>query len=79
MSPVLDESVSDIEWWFSDYAEFEDFVGIGEQRVMRLAFALKREHSVPGLTINRLLAANGLLHGPRNLKEATKAEGNNNA
>jgi len=65
---MIDESVPGIDWWFSDYASFEDFVGIGDERVLALAEQL----SGAGLTFtaNRLLKANGLPHGPCNTKEA---------
>ena len=65
---MIDPNVSDIDWWFSDYASFEDFVGIGEERVTALAGQL---HGA-GLTFtaNRLLKANNLPHGPCNTSEA---------
>jgi hypothetical protein len=64
---MIDKSVPDIDWWFSDYASFEDFVGIGEERVVALAEQLHGG----GLTFtaNRLLKANGLEHGPCNTSE----------
>lgn len=62
-----DESIPDIDWWFDDYAEFEDFVGIGEKRVLTLAEQLKGRVHI--YLINRLLKANGLPHGPCNSKE----------
>lgn len=64
---MIDESVSDIDWWFSEYASFEDFVGIGNERVLALA-----EQLLGGgltFTANRLLKANGLPHGPCNTSE----------
>ena len=64
---MTDQSVSDIQWWFSDYADFEDFVGIGSQRVLSLADQLR--DAVSPYAINRLLRANGLPHGPCNAKE----------
>ena len=62
-----DTSVPDIDWWFSDYAEFEDFVGIGDERVLALAKRLR----IQGWTFqaNRLLKANHLPHGPCNTRE----------
>ena len=62
-----DLSIPAIDWWFSDYASFEDFVGIEEERVLDLA---ERLHG-GGLTFtaNRLLKANGLPHTPCNTKE----------
>jgi hypothetical protein len=64
---MIDPNVSDIDWWFSDYASFEDFVGIGQERALALA---ERLHG-GGLiyTANRLLKANGLPHGPCNTSE----------
>lgn len=67
--PVKDQTVSDEKWWFSPYADFEDFVGIGEARVKTLAKEL--EGRVSPYVINRLLKANGLPHGPTNTKEGT--------
>jgi len=67
VKPVKDQTVPDDEWWFSPYAEFEDFIGIGEERVKNLAKDLKDR--VSPYTINRLLKSNGLPHGPRNMKE----------
>ena len=64
---LQDESISDIDWWFNDFAEFEDFVGIGEVRVKKLAADLKGK--VHDYVINRLLKANALPHGPCNAKE----------
>ncbi len=64
---VKDESISDIDWWFNPWAEFEDFVGIGEQRVRQLAVNLGNKVSI--YIINRLLKANGLPHGPTNATE----------
>lgn len=63
-----DLSVSDIKWWFSAYSNFEDFVGIGEARVLKLAEQLK-ENGINDCFINRLLKANKLPHGPCNTKE----------
>lgn len=62
-----DQTIPDTEWWDSSYAEFEHFVGIGKERVAALvAFLRDRgEHFVA----NRLLAANGMEHGPRNTVE----------
>ncbi len=65
---MQDESVSDLEWWGSDYAEFEDFVGIGERRVRTLVSGL-RMRGESEFVVNRLLRANGLPHGPCNKKE----------
>ena len=62
MSDIPDE-----QGWFSEYAEFEDFVGIGEERVTKLADNLRGRISV--YLINRLLKANGLPHGPTNTRE----------
>ena len=67
MQPVKDQTVLDDEWWFSPYAEFEDFIGIGEERVKNLAKDLKDR--VSPYVINRLLKSNGLPHGPTNTKE----------
>lgn len=61
------QSVSDEVWWFSPYAEFEDFVGIGKKRVRRLARNLGGK--VSPYLINRLLKANDLPHGPTNTRE----------
>jgi hypothetical protein len=52
-----DQSVSDIEWWFSDFAEFEDFVGIGEERAIALAEELD-DRGYPQVAIRRMLTAN---------------------
>ena len=67
MQPVKDQTVPDDEWWFSPYAEFEDFIGIGEERVKNLAKDLKDR--VSPYAINRLLKLNGLPHGPTNTME----------
>jgi hypothetical protein len=64
---MIDQTVSDIDWWFSDWAEFEDFVGIGPERTQVLAEQLQGR--VSGYLINRLLKANNLPHGPTNEKE----------
>lgn len=64
---VHDESIPDSIWWFSPWAEFEDFVGLGRPRVRQLAKALKGK--VSPYFINRLLKANGLPHGPTNTTE----------
>lgn len=66
-----DEKVPDEEWWFDKWAEFEDFVGIGKERVERLAPKL-RSRGVHEYNINRLLKANGLPHGPTNASEAVE-------
>ena len=67
MRKMTDLSVPDIDWWFSDYAEFEDFVGIGDKRVLALAEELSSASLT--FTANRLLKANGLPHGPCNTRE----------
>ena len=67
-----DESVPDLVWWFSEYAEFEDFVGIGEERINVLVEGL-RDRGISRYIINRLLKANGMRHGPTNSVE--EAEG----
>lgn len=64
---MKDLSVPDIDWWFSDCAEFEDFIGIGDERVLALAERLHRGGLI--YTANRLLKANGLPHGPCNTSE----------
>ena len=61
------EDIPDEAWWFSPYAEFEDFVGIGDRRVRKLARALTGR--VSPYVINRLLKANGMPHGPTNMTE----------
>jgi hypothetical protein len=66
--PALDQGISDHVWWYSDFSEFEDFVGIGEQRIQDLAENLRRG-GTSEFIINRLLKANGLKHGPCNSKE----------
>ena len=63
-----DQSVSDYSWWFSEFSEFENFVGIGEKRVRNLADRL-RWQGVNEYIINRLLKANDLPHGPCNRRE----------
>ncbi len=63
MNAAHAESVPDNQWWGSAYAEFEDFVGIGEERVTRLA-AYLRSTGESEFIVNRLLAANNLPHGP---------------
>ena len=67
MNKLHDLTISDIDWWFSDYADFEDFVDMGEERVLTLAENLKKR--VSKYVVNRLLRANGLPHGPCNMKE----------
>ncbi len=62
-----DQSVFDEQWWDSQYSEFEHFVGIGEKRVTALATFL-RNRGEP-FAANRLLAGNGMDHGPRNTVE----------
>lgn len=64
----LDESIPDEVWWFNEFAEFEDFVGIGEVRAKKLAEALKKK-GVDSYSINRMLQANGCPHGPTNASE----------
>jgi hypothetical protein len=66
---MRDRSVEDHDWWYSEYAEFEDFVGIGDERTIALVEHL-HQHGEPGVIINRLLKANGLEHGPCNTREA---------
>ena len=66
---IKDETISDEEWWFSLFSDFEDFVDVGEARVKTLAKEL--EGRVSPYAINRLLKANGLSHGPTNAKEGT--------
>jgi hypothetical protein len=68
MRKMTDLSVPDIDWWHSAYSEFEDFVGIGDERVLALADQL-RERGASNFTINRLLKANELPHGPCNTSE----------
>ena len=64
---MRDESVSDEMWWFSPYAEFEDFVDLGEERIKNLVKEI--EGRVSPYVINRLLHANEMPHGPRNTME----------
>ena len=52
-----DQSIPDVEWWFSDFAEFEDFIGIGEERAIALAERLD-DLNQPQSIIKRLLVAN---------------------
>jgi len=68
-----DTTVPDIEWWFSGWAESEDFVGIGEERVNTLVAGLRRS-GVSEFLINRLLKDNGMPHGPCNAVEAAGEE-----
>ncbi len=63
-----DQSVPDIDWWFSPFAEFEDFVGISAERVEALCAALQ-QRGLHEYLINRLRKANHLPHGPCNAKE----------
>jgi hypothetical protein len=65
-----DQTIPDSKWWDSPYAEFEHFVGIGEKRVAALAAFLRRRGE--RFVANRLLAANGMKHGPRNITEVTE-------
>ncbi len=65
---TTDESIPDEKWWYSPYAEFEDFVGIGEERTRQLVEKLGR-HGMSEFILNRLLKANGLPHGPCNTQE----------
>lgn len=62
-----DQSIPDAEWWVSPYAEFEHFVGIGKERVTALANFLRSRGE--RFVANRLLAANGMEHGPCNTME----------
>ena len=62
-----DQTIPDSEWWDSPYAEFEHFVGIGEERIIVLATFLQNRGG--RFIANRLLAANGMKHGPRNITE----------
>jgi hypothetical protein len=64
---MIDPNVPDIDWWFSDYATFEDFVGIEDERVLALAEQLHGAGLI--FTANRLLKANELPHGPCNTSE----------
>jgi hypothetical protein len=66
-SVATDETVPDEVWWFSGFAEFEDFVGIGRERVGKLAVSLRGR--VSPYIINRLRKANRLKHGPTNTTE----------
>jgi len=56
---TIDQSIPDHVWWFSDFAEFEDFVGIGEERTLALAEHLDEVH-YPQVIIERLLRANNI-------------------
>lgn len=71
-----DLSIPDQEWWYSTFAEFEDFVGIGAERATALADYLlcvgERYQA------NRLLEANGLPHGPTNAVEDNGRSGHDN-
>jgi hypothetical protein len=58
---------TDIELWLSDYAKFEDFVGIGKERVLALAEELRNRGWYA--KANKLLKANGLQQGPCIAKE----------
>ena len=69
MEATRDQSIPDEVWWFKEWSEFEDFVGIGEDRVKALAKNLHGKTSP--YIINRLLKVNGLPHGPTNTKEGT--------
>lgn len=62
-----DQTIPDSEWWDSPYSEFEHFVGIGEERVAALATFLRNRGE--RFVSNRLLAANGMEHGPCNIVE----------
>ena len=64
---MKDTSVPDIDWWFFNYATFEDFVGIGRERTLALADQLRDRGWY--FQANRLLKANALPHGPCNTKE----------
>lgn len=64
MEPAHDQTIPDEEWWFKEWSEFEDFVGIGHDRVISLSISLEGKTSP--YIINRLLKANGLPHGPTN-------------
>lgn len=68
MKPRTDETIPDTEWWDYSYAEFEDFIGIGENRATELASFLRNRGD--RFAANRLLAANGMKHGPLNTVEA---------
>ncbi|MCK9558188.1 MAG: hypothetical protein M0R50_09140 [Candidatus Cloacimonetes bacterium] len=59
MISARDQSISDYKWWFSEFAEFEDFVGIGEDRALTLAIELDNV-GYPQVCIERMLVANGL-------------------
>jgi hypothetical protein len=65
---MIDQTVPDHQWWQSSYAEFEDFIGIGEERTKSLADKLTKDGASKYI-INRLLAANNLPHGPCNAME----------
>ncbi|MFA5766490.1 MAG: hypothetical protein WC919_01015 [Candidatus Paceibacterota bacterium] len=54
-----DRSVPDHVWWFSDFAEFEDFVGIGEERAIALAEKLD-DYGYSQTIIARMLTANNV-------------------
>jgi hypothetical protein len=68
-----DQTVPDEEWWWSCYADFEDFVGIGRERV--LALARKLEDEVSPVVVERLLKANGLQRNDLNSKVDWKIQG----
>jgi hypothetical protein len=56
---AIDKSIPDHVWWFSEFAEFEDFVGIGEERAIALAEKLD-DYGYPQTPIKRMLVANNV-------------------
>lgn len=52
-----DQSIPDEKWWFNEFAEFEDFIGIGEERAIALAEKLD-DLGYPQVCIKRMLVAN---------------------
>ena len=54
-----DQSISDYEWWSSEFAEFEDFVGIGEERAIKLAEKLD-DAGYSQVSIERMFNANNI-------------------
>jgi hypothetical protein len=54
-----DQSIPDHIWWFSEFAEFEDFANIGEERAIALAEKLD-DYGYPQTIIARMLTANNV-------------------
>jgi hypothetical protein len=68
LTAVTDQTIPDEKWWYSDYAESEDFIGVGAARIRLLVANLKR-NGESKFIINRLLHDNHMPYGLLNSAE----------